>query len=140
MAKCKKLKDSQTFHWFNPNPKGNAAGDCVVRAISAFLHWDWEKTYRELAEHGIKTGYIINDRENFTLFLFEKGFLKQRMPKREDGTKYTVTEFCKELAKPGHIYVCSLANHLTFIGPDCSIWDTWDCGEKSVGNFWESEM
>lgn len=139
MAKCKKRPDHETFHWVNLNPKGNAAGDCVVRAICAFLHWDWEKTYKELAEHGLKTGYIINDDENYQTFLSAKGFEKKKMPKRGDGSKYTATEFCKEIAQPGHEYVLRLANHLTFVGPDCRIWDCWDCGYKSVGNYWESE-
>ena len=139
MAKCKRKPDNETFHWVNVNPKGVRAGDCVIRAISAFLHWSWEKTYEMLAVRGMRTGYVINDDENYQSFLADKGFAKQKQPRRGDNTKYTASEFCKEIAKPGHIYVLRLANHLTFVGPDCKIWDTWDCGHKSVGNYWESE-
>lgn len=139
MAKVKRIPDNATFHFFNLNPKRNGAGDCVIRSISAFLHWDWETTYRALADRGIKTGYLINDDENYQSFLAEKGFEKKRQPRRGNGNKYTALEFCREIAEPGKTYLLRLAHHLTFVGPDRKIWDSWDCGDKTVGNYWESE-
>lgn len=139
MPKIKKIPDNGTFHFSNLNPKGQRAGDCVIRAISAFMRWDWERTYRELAERGIKAGYLVNDDENYQSFLAEKGFEKHKQPRRGNCFKFTAAEFCKEIAEPGKTYLLRLAHHLTFVGPDCKIWDTWDCGFKTVGNYWESE-
>ena len=139
MSKIKKIPDNGTFHFSNLNPKGQRAGDCVIRAISAFMRWDWERTYRELAERGIKAGYIVNDDENYQSFLAEKGFEKHKQPRRGNCFKFTAAEFCKEIAEPGKTYLLRLAHHLTFVGPDCKIWDTWDCWFKTVGNYWESE-
>ena len=139
MSKVKRIPDNGTFHWSNLNPKGQRAGDCVIRAISAFLHRSWEITYSELAERGIKHGYLVNDDDNYQAFLAEKGFMKKKQPRRGDGSKYTAEQFCKEIAEPGKVYLLRLAHHLTYVGPDCKIWDTWDCGFKSVGNYWESE-
>ena len=136
MSKCKKRPDGDTFHFYNVNKYGLAAGDCAIRAISGFLGKKWEEVYSDLFKRGLRTGYMINDTENFVGYLKEQGYYKQRQPRRNDRTKYTAREFCQEIAQPGHYYVLSLANHLTFVGPDCRIWDTWDCGYKTVGNYW----
>ena len=37
------------YVFYNPNPLGKDTGDCVIRAISKALDYDWEKTYTELA-------------------------------------------------------------------------------------------
>ena len=136
MAKCKVKPDNETFHFSNLNPKQESTGDCVIRAVAAFLGISWESAYRQLAEWGIEHATAIDCPENYGPFLLDKGFGKERMPRREDRTKYTAEEFCKEIAQPGCVYILSLANHLAFVGPDQRIWDTWDCGFKSVGNYW----
>ena len=64
------------------------------------------------------------------------GYEKQKMPRRADNTRYTATEFCKELADTDREYILSLAGHLTHV-KDRKIRDTWDCGCKRVGNYWE---
>lgn len=140
MTRIKKLPDHETFHFFNLNPFGKRAGDCVIRAVSAFLQLGWETTYRELADNGIKNGYIVNDDENYQMYLAQKGYEKHKQPRKPNGNKYTAQEFCKEIAKPGHEYVLRLANHLTYVGPDRRIWDTWDCCYKTVGNYWEKQF
>lgn len=136
MAKIKRIPDTETFHFLNVNPKGVRAGDCVVRAMSVFLDSSWIATYRSLANLGMRTGYIINDDENYQHLLAQLDFKKQRQPRKAGGTKYTAAEFCKEIAETGNFYLLRLANHLTVVGPDRRIWDTWDCGYKTVGNYW----
>ena len=136
MGRLKQTPDTETFHWHNANPKGRRTGDCVVRAISMFLGWTWERTYRELAEWGIEHATAMSCPENYEKFLLSKGWEKEPQPRRATGKKFTVAEFCKEIAEPGHVYVVSMANHLTSVGPDRRINDTWDCGDKCVGNYW----
>lgn len=140
MAKMKQVPDTDTFHWSNVNPKGRRTGDCVIRAIAAFLNQSWEDTYRELAEFGIKHATAMNCPEAYIPYLRSKGYEKQKQPRTVWGSKYTGKEFCCQIAKPGACYVITMANHLTFVGPDCRIHDIWDCGEKCVGNYWKREL
>ena len=55
------------------------------------------------------------------------------MPRHYDNTRYTVKELIDE--NPNITMVISVANHLT-----CAIkgtlYDTWDCSHKSVGNYY----
>ena len=136
MGRLKITPDNETYHWNNLKPKGRRTGDCVTRAIAAFLHQSWEQTYRDLAEFGIKHGTAMGCPETYEMFLKSKGFEKRPMPRRSWGAKFTVKEFCTEIAESGVAYVVSMANHLTFVGPDSRIHDIWDCGEKCVGNYW----
>ena len=68
-----------------------------------------------------------------------KGWGKNPQPRKADGTKYTVAEFCTKLAKPGQRYLVSMAGHVVAV-VDCKAWDTWDCTDwrytRCVGNFW----
>ena len=59
----------------------------------------------------------------------------EKMPRKLDGKRYTVSEFCDEIAKPNMTYIISVANHLTCVR-DKALVDTWNCGHKSVGNYW----
>ena len=136
MGRLKVTPDTETYHFVNVNPKGRRTGDCVVRAISQFLGWTWERTYRELAEWGIEHATMLDCPEAYEKFLLSKGWEKERQPRNADGTKITVAEFCKKIAEPGTVYIVAMANHLTYIGPDCRINDIWDCGGKCVGNYW----
>ena len=136
MAKMKQPQDTETFRFCNANPKGRKTGDCVIRAISAFMGESWETVYRALAEMGIKYGTMLNCPETYVRFLKSRGYEKKPMPRTVCGTKYTGEQFCREIAEPGTCYLVSMANHVTFIGPDCRIHDIWNCGEKCVGNYW----
>lgn len=33
------------WQYYNPNPKDNLVGDCVIRALTLALNEDWDKTY-----------------------------------------------------------------------------------------------
>lgn len=63
------------------------------------------------------------------------GYEIQKMPVRDDRTRYTLEEFCDELAKPNIIYIVKVANHITVV-KNKDLYDTWNCSNKSVGNYW----
>jgi len=123
------------FIQFNINPKNKITKDCVIRAIATATNKTWESVYRELTELGIKKGLILNDRNNWKAYLKNLGYEKQNMPRREDRTRYTLEEFCDELAEDNQIYIIKVANHLTVV-KDKNLYDTWNCSRKSVGNYW----
>lgn len=123
------------FIEFNNNPKKRKTGDCVVRAIATATNSSWEFVYKELAESGIKKGLMINSDENWKKYLETLGFKKQKMPRRDDRTRYTLEEFCTEIAEEEKIYIIKLAGHLTVV-KNKNLYDTWNCSYKSVGNYW----
>lgn len=123
------------FVEFNANPKGKRTGDCVIRAICTGLNEPWEDTYKGMLEVALDTGYAISCKDNFREYLKRKGYQMEKMPRRKDNTRYTVKEFAEELAKPGKTYIINAANHVTMIR-NKNLYDLWNCGRKSVGNYW----
>ena len=120
---------------YNANPKGRRTGDCVIRAIAFALNKSWIDTYRALFENTLKTFYSISSKDNYKSYLKSIGCEMQKMPRKPDRKRYTVSEFCDEIAEPRKTYIISVANHLTCIR-DKALVDTWNCGSKSVGNYW----
>lgn len=125
------------FIKYNNNPKNKKTGDCVIRAIATATNSSWEYVYSKLAELGIKQGLMINDSKNWQKYLESLGYIKQKMPRGPDGTRYTLEEFATELAEENKIYIVKLAGHLTVI-KNKNLIDTWNCSYKSVGNYWNN--
>lgn len=123
------------FVKYNANPKGRKTGDCVIRAICTALNEPWEETYKGMLDVALDTGYAISCTDNFTEYLSRKGYEKQKMPKKENGKKYTVEEFANIIAKPKKVYVVNICNHTTVI-KNKNLYDLWNCGRKSVLNYW----
>lgn len=135
MTRTEKYPETSTFHYYNANPHNRKGGDCVIRAICTFLNISWEQCIREMTEVGIKHGFVLNDRNTIEKYLKEKGFEKMPMPRKCNKLRYTVKEFCNEIAEPDCRYVLALARHeVSIVG--CRVWDIWDCTNKSVGNYW----
>ncbi len=132
----KKYPDTDTFKWYNANPKHNLTSDCVIRAISKATNKDWYEIYDALYHVGVKLGEIAESDETYPKYLESEGFIRMKQPKKDNGKKYTASEFAKE-HKEGS-YVLRLANHLVAC-VDGIIYDTWDCGFKTVGKYWEKK-
>lgn len=125
------------FIKYNNNPKNKKTGDCVIRAIATATNSSWEYVYSKLSELGIEQGLMINDSKNWQKYLENLGYIKQKMPRRSDRTRYTLEEFATELAEENKIYLVKLAGHLTVI-KNKKLIDTWNCSYKSVGNYWNN--
>lgn len=120
----------------NMNPKDRRIGDCVIRALARATGYTWDETLDKLIVICHKVKDMPNSKRVYEKFLAQEGWVKQKMPRRPDNTRYTVKEFLDEIAGPNELYaVISVANHLTYAENDTLI-DTWDCSRKSVGNFW----
>jgi len=123
------------FEKYNANPFGKKTGDCVVRAICKASGKSWEDVYKGMFDVAMKTGYAISCKDNYKYYLKQLGYDMQKMPVREDRTRYTVEQFVDEIAKPRGIYVISIANHLTCVRHKV-LYDLWNCHRKCVGNYW----
>lgn len=129
----KKYPDTDTFKWYNANPKHNITGDCVIRAISKATNKDWYETLDNLCNIGKELGDVPNCDIAYETYLNNEGFTKMKQPKKASGKKYTANEFAKNHKKGS--YVLRLANHLT-VCVDGILYDIWNCGYKTVGNYW----
>lgn len=120
----------------NLNPKGIKACDCVVRAIAYSLNQTWEQTYCDLCKLGLKMKRMPNEKQVYEKYLELNGWVKHKQPRMDFNLKYTVSEFidCKMESKA----IISVANHLTCID-NYELIDTWDCGRKSIGNYWTKD-
>ena len=140
MTRQQKYPDTSTFHNYNANPKNKIGGDCVIRAISTALGQSWEQTVRELTEVGIKYGYVLNDKHTYSKYLEAKGWRKMPQPKKDNGTKYTGEEFCREVKEytfnyPDRIIAHIGGHHIVAIIHG-KVWDTWNSTDGCIGNYW----
>ena len=123
------------FIEYNANPKNKKTGDCVIRAISFATNTKWEVIYRNLSEQGIKKGLMINDSKNWKRYLETLEYEIQKLPRRPNNQRYTLEEFCDEIAEDNKTYIVNIANHLTVV-KNKNLYDTWNCCKKYVGNYW----
>lgn len=120
---------------YNCNPKNKITNDCVVRAISLAIGKSWEDVYKDLAEQGIKKGLMVNDRNNWKYYLKRLGYKMEKMPKKLNNKRYTVEEFVDDIAENNLTYILKIASHLTVV-INKKLYDTWNCKNKCVGNYW----
>jgi hypothetical protein len=132
-AEYRKSKGCFIFH--NENPRGLLrSNDCVIRAIAKATGKDWDEVFEQLAIIGLELKDVVNSKPVYDKYLQQLGYLMQKQPRKSNNTKYTAAEFAKKFNKGR--YVISLAHHLSVV-VDGKIYDTWNCSEKSVGNYWE---
>ena len=146
----KKYPDTDTFHYYNANPKHKITTDCVIRAVTTALKQPYDQTLREMAEMTIKTGYMLNENAGIDYYMKSKGWIKCKQPKKEDGTKYTGEEFCRTLMHPIYseelnLYssdyeinniLANIGGHHTVAIMSGQVWDIWNSTRGSVGIVW----
>lgn len=124
----------------NVNPKGRKTGDCSTRALVGTLGISYDEAIRLQAEAATKTCYGITDKQVIEYVMKQFGYVKMKQPRKADGTKYKVAEMDKLLTakqmKEG--VLITVANHHTCI-VNGVLQDIWDCGYKSVGNYYIKE-
>lgn len=141
MKRTDKYPETNTFHYFNPNPKNRITGDCEIRAYCAFFGWTWREAVEFIAQSAVKNGYWLDNKMN-EKFMEEMGLSKQKQPRKADGKKYTVKEFIEQVTEPGKRYFCSIGGHHVACIRDGKLWDIWDSTstlpghEKCIGNYW----
>lgn len=128
-------ENTTTFTYCNRNPKNNKTNDCVIRAISLAHDISWDAAFRWLTEYAFQKKRMPNDEIIFQKFLTEYGWIKNPCPKKADNTRYTVAEFCNNIALPDTTYILRTSGHVTVV-KDCKCYDTWNCTEYKVGTFW----
>ena len=121
----------------NVNPKQKKACDCVIRAIALAENKDWYEVYDGLYEIGRKKCDILNSKKVYEAYLKQNGWIKQKMPKKDNGKRYTINEFFDYYKKvyKNETVIVTVANHMTCIKNNV-LYDSWNCSHKSIGNYW----
>jgi hypothetical protein len=117
----------------NLNPSGYKSSDCVIRAIVQSTNKTWLDVYHSLCDIGAAEYAMPNEKRVFEKYLNKLGFTKHAMPRFPDHTRFTVIEFAQY--NPHGVFIISVAHHLTCV-IDGILYDTWNCGGKSVGNYY----
>lgn len=133
-----KYPDTDTFKYYNANPKNRITGDCVFRALTVALGMKYNKVVLEMAIMQCKTGYALNDKKGIEKYLESKGWVKNPQLKHEDGTKYSVEDFVK--THRSGTYVINMSHHISVVKDGKNI-DIWDCVKYGgcVGNYWTKQ-
>lgn len=122
---------------FNVNPKNRKTEDCSTRALVGTLKISYEEALQLQMKWSLKTYYDPTSKQVMEKVLNEFGYIKMKQPRKWDGTKYTVREMDQLLSEKQmqEGVLITVANHHTCITGGV-IQDIWDCGNKSVGNYY----
>jgi hypothetical protein len=125
------------YNNYNCNPKGRKTGDCSTRAIATTLNISWDDALKEQVKWSLKTHYDVTSKQVVEKVLEEWGWVKMKQPRKLNGKKYLVREL-DQILTPEQLQegvLVTIANHHTCI-KDGMIQDIWNCGNKSVGNYY----
>ena len=151
MKRQDKYPETDTFLYYNANPKNRITGDCWLRAISTGLEEDYNEVLMEMVQVHIDTGYEMSCDKAVDRYLESKGWVKHKQPRKDDNTKYTGSEWCKWLSvnfpkgETGNI-ICNIGghhmvaikptNHGDGINSRYKVLDIWDSTYRCIGNYW----
>lgn len=151
MKRQDKYPDTDTFRYYNANPKNRITGDCWCRAITTATGIPYNEVVMGMAELHCKTGYDATD--CIERFMKQVGWAKMPQPRKKDGRKYTAAEFCKvqqkwlqDKANHGNEWddgivispaiVANVGGHHMVAIMDGKVNDTWNSTDGCVGNYW----
>lgn len=129
-------KNTDTFAFTNPNPKGLVrVGDCVFRAISIATGRDWLTVFDDLTAIGREASSPANDKLAYEPYLDKVSKRINVKVSTPDGIKRLTGRQLAE-AHPTKTYVVRTAGHLLAV-KNGKVRDTWDSGNKSAYIIWE---
>ena len=142
----KQFPYTTTFHWHNENPKGNITTDCVFRAIGKATGLGWVATLRDLSEDAMDKCVTPTAQEIYISYIESMGFNPQKQPKKNNGTKYTGSQFCRWLDKTykDAVVVAHIGTHhivcISKVDGRFKVNDTWDSTQGCIGKWWVKEI
>lgn len=138
MGKRNIPQTTDVFEYLNINPFDKHTDDCVARALAFALGKSWADVYKDLLEVTLHTGYALGSNECVEKYLKSIGYIKQKQPKKANGTKYTGGEFAKMHKKD--TIICKIGSHHISVIKGGKVRDIWNCSECCIGNYWLIEV
>ena len=144
MKRTDRYPDTNTFHYYNANPKNRLTGDCVARAVSTATGIPYNDVVMGLAKVQCETGYDPTEGRGLERYMESLGWVKQKQPRKKNNTKYTGSEWCSWLTKHcvdvSARILANIGGHhmvsIEFIDRHFKVFDTWDSTEGCIGNYW----
>lgn len=149
MRRQDKYPDTDTFHFYNANPKGRITGDCAIRAIATATGIPYNDVVIGLAKIHCETGYEPTMGKGLDAYMKSIGWVKHPQPRKPDGTKFTGAQFCHELwniASWDSVLVNIGGHHMACIKEiECpndhikyrfKVHDIWNSTGRCIGNYW----
>lgn len=112
------------FIEYNPNPKLNHVGDCVIRALTRVRESTWDNTYLELMQVGFELKDLPSANNVWGTYLLRNGFRRFNLPDNCPEC-YTVKDFCKDNRKG--VFVLATGSHVIAV-VNGDYYDSWDSG------------
>ncbi len=139
--------NTNTFKYYNANPKDKRACDCVIRAIATATGKSWDDVLDDLIVIAHKYKYMPDEPKCYGRYLESLGFTKRKQPRKYDNTKYTGSEFCELIDICQHsgwneftIVAHIGGHHIVAIKLDdddqYKVHDTWNSTHGTIGNYW----
>lgn len=121
------------YVYYNPNPKGNKVGDCVIRGISKVMDKSWDDVYLGITTEGFLCKDMPSANYVWGHYLQSYGFSKYIIP---NDFKYTVKDFCYD--NPHGKFLLATGTHVIGV-VDGNYYDIWDSGEEIPVYYWHKE-
>lgn len=148
LEQAAKYRETDTFLWYNLNPRGMLTDDCAIRAIAAGTGLSWTTVFDALCNTARKQGMLPNSDRVLFSYLRSMGWTKHNRP----GKYVDVGSFARRLSlnygdgRLGPV-ICAAnhSRHMVCIIPTSSrpgescqykAVDTWDSTYYDVGQFW----
>ena len=151
MKRQERYPETQTFRYYNANPKNRITGDCWCRAISTATGVPYNEVVMGMAKLHCETGY--DAMENITRYMQRIGWVRMPQPRHKNGRKYTGEEFCNvqqewlgDIDNHGNEWddnivispaiVANIGGHHMVAIMDGKINDIWNSTGGCIGNYW----
>ena len=114
------------FILYNPNPKGNLVGDCVIRAITKLTDKDWDSVYIDISLQGFMMKDMPSSNSVWGAYLMSQGYKRYIIPNTCPDC-YTVKDFCNDhnIGK----FLLAIGTHVVTVD-NGNYYDSWDSGNE----------
>lgn len=141
----KPLPNHRGFQFFQPNPRGFAIGDCVIRAYAAVFDVSWDEALEMVARSNEYTTAILNGALPYRYLISEYGMTAHERLTR-DGLGLTGVAFCDHMnavctqgerffALVGSDHVVGIVPVETPEGKRYAVKDIWDSSKEKIGRY-----